>query len=133
MMMGDEVGRLSFNQGSQDELDFKETTVHVGDGEVIEFWTEIDIEYENDLGLFFGVEVWLDDEGKAVYQMDALKTNPTLKQVSTSFGNKTSTSYTGKMNFVTIEKGGDYTFKVWLNTSDNPTLVVHQAELVLTK
>lgn len=132
-MMGDEIGRVAFDQRSQDELDFKEITVQIQDGEVVEFWTAIDIEYENALDFYFGVEVWLEDEGQAVFQMDALKTNPTMKAVSTSFGNKTSTSHTGKMNFVTIEKGGEYTFKVWLNTSMNPILTVHQAELILTK
>ena len=54
-------------------------------------------------------------------------------EVKKVLGNKTSWSFSGKMKHITIKEDGDYIFKAILRSSDNPTLNINKAELVLKK
>ncbi len=134
VLIGEEVARLPINQVSRHtELIIKEATLDLKKGEEISFWTETDIEFEDGLALVYTVEVWKGSLQIGGFEMDALETNPTMMEVRTSFGNKTSLSYTGKMNSAPIEEDGKYTFRAVLNSSDNPTLKINKAELILKK
>jgi hypothetical protein len=132
-LTGEEIGRLPINQTSNNELIIKETTLELKKDEKVSFWTETDIEFEDEIALVYTVEIWKDTVKQGGFQLDALKTNPTMMEVKTSFGNKTKWSYTGKMDFLRIEQNGTYTFKAVLNSSDNQTLKINKAELVLKK
>ena len=68
-----------------------------------------------------------------VIELNALETNPTMLEVKTSFGSKTSWSFEGKMNYMTIDNDGTYTFKAILQSSDNETLVLKKSDLVFKK
>jgi hypothetical protein len=130
---GEEVARLPINKTSNKELIVKEATLDLKEGEGVSFWTEMDMEYENDLGMVYTVEIWKDSVKQGGFQLDALKTNPTLFETRTTVGNKTSWSFTGKMDHLEIDSDGKYTFKAVINSSDNPTLNLKKAELVIKK
>ena len=130
---GDEVARLPINETSNKELIIKEATLDLKKGDAISFWTEMDMEYEDDVAMVYTVEIWKDTVKQGGFKLNAMETNPTLYEVKTSFGNKTSWSYTGKMERLGIESDGKYTFKAVINSSDNPTLVLKKAELILKK
>lgn len=132
-LLGEEVGRLEINKLSNAELHMKETSLSLKKGEKVSFWTDTDIEYENDLALEYTIEIWKDSLQIGGTKLDALDTNPTLMEVKKTLGNKTTWRYSGKMKHFSIEKDGDYTFKAILNSSDNPTLKINKAELVLKK
>ncbi len=132
-IMGEEIGRLSFTETSNYELNVKELTLELKKGEKISFWTDTDIEYESDLALVYQLELWQDTGKIGGIQLNALETNPTLMQVKTQLGNKTSWSYQGKMNFFQIENTGKYTFKAIIKSSENPTLKLNKADLVFKK
>ncbi|WP_109850965.1 hypothetical protein [Aquimarina sp. AU58] len=132
-LTGEEIGRISFKQTSDVEQIIRETTLDLKKGEKISFWTEIDIEYENELALIYTVELLIDSKEQGGFKMNALETNPTMMEIKKSLGNKTTWRYTGKMNHWTIKEDGNYTFKAVLHSSENHTLKINKAELVLKK
>lgn len=132
-VLGKEVARLEIDQTSNEELIIKQASLSLKKGEEVAFWTEMDMEYENDLALVYVVEVWKDSTLQGSFQLDALETSPTMMEVKTTIGNKTSWSYTGKMDFLNIEEDGNYNFKAIVRSSDNPTLLLHKANLILKK
>ncbi|GJM60748.1 hypothetical protein [Persicobacter diffluens] len=132
-LTGKEVARLPINETSNINLNMKEATLFLKKDEKVSFWTETDIEYENDVALVYTIELWKDSIKLGGVQLDALETNPTILEIKSSKGNKTSWSYTGKMDQYVVEEDGEYTYKAVLSSSDNPTLKINKAELVLKK
>lgn len=132
-LTGEEIGRLKINRISNAELIIEEITLDLKKDEKISFWTETDIEYNNDLKLFYTIELWKDSVKIGGFYLDALDTNPTLMNFKTTIRGKTSWTYTGKMDFMKIEEDGQYTCKAALNSSDNPSLKVNKAELVFKR
>jgi hypothetical protein len=132
-MFAEEIARIPFKQTSNTELNIKEITLELSKDDKIAIWTDTDIEYEGQLALVYTLELWQDSTNIGVIELNALETNPTLMEVKTSFGNKTSWSYQGKMNAITIDNDGTYTFKAILQSSDNKTLLLKKSDLVLKK
>lgn len=85
------------------------------------------------MALVYIVEMWQDSVKLGGLELNALKTNPTMMEVKTQFGNKTSWTYQGKMNFLEVENNGSFTFKAILKSSDNQTLKLNKADLVFKK
>ncbi len=129
----EEVARVSIDKTSNKELFVKEMSLDLKEGESVSFWTEMDLEYQDNLSLIYTIEVWRDSVKQGGFQLDAMDTNPTMNEVKTSFNNNTSWSYTGKMDKLKIEKDGNYTFKAVINSSENPSLVIRKADLILKK
>ncbi|WP_179335497.1 hypothetical protein [Winogradskyella costae] len=132
-LLGEEVARLKINKTSNSELHLQEAALSLKKSDKISFWTETDVVYENDVALMYTIEIWKDSINIGGLKLDALKTNPTLMELRKTIGNKTSWSFSGKMRHITIKETGNYTFKAILKSSDNPTLKVNKAELVLKK
>ncbi|GAA4245184.1 hypothetical protein KO504_04010 [Winogradskyella psychrotolerans] len=132
-LLGEEVARLEINKTSNTELYPKEAALSLSKGEKISFWTDTDVVYEDDVALIYTVEIWKDSVNIGGLKLDALKTNPTVMELRKTIGNKTSWSFSGKMKHITIKETGNYTFKAILNSSDNPSLKINKAELVLKK
>lgn len=132
-LTGEEVARMDIQETSDRELIIKQATVNLKKGDEVAFWTEMDLEYENDLALRYSVEVWKDSQRLKAFDLDALNTNVRMMEVRTSFGNKTSWSYTGRMGKMEIAEDGIYDFKAILRSSGNPTLVLKKANLVLKR
>ncbi|WP_179352277.1 hypothetical protein [Winogradskyella vidalii] len=132
-LLGEEIGRLVINEASNSELHTEETSLSLKKGEKIAFWTDTDIVYKNDLALVYILEIWKDSTQIGRTELDALNTNPRLMEVKKVLGNTTTWRYSGKMKHFSIKEDGNYTFKAILKSSDNPTLKINKAELVLKK
>ncbi|MEQ9091993.1 MAG: hypothetical protein RIE52_12940 [Balneola sp.] len=132
-LTAEEIARLSFTETSNTELNVEEVSLELKKGEKIHYWTEIDVEYENDLSLVYDIEVWKDSVKLGGLQGNAFETNPTMMEIKKSFGSKTSWSFAGRMFTNTIKEDGNYTFFAVIRSSDNPTLKLNKAELVLKK
>lgn len=132
-IMGEEVARFPMELSEDDALSVEELQLALKKGDNLAFWTEMDVEFENELELVYVVGVWKDSVKQGEYKLDALKTNPRMMEVKTTFGNKTSWSYTGKMDNLEVPDDGIYHFKMVLMSSGNPTLSLKKAELVLKK
>jgi hypothetical protein len=132
-LFGKEVARLPMEQLSNEEVFIKEVTLDLKKGETIALWADNDIEYENDLALVYIVEIFRDGKSMGGLELNALETNPKMMEVRTTVNEKTSWSYSGKMESIEITDDGQYTIKAILKSSDNPTLRIKKADLVIKK
>ena len=131
----EEVARLPINEVSTDPENpiVKEASLELKQGEKLYFWSEMDFEYEGEVQLLFRVELLRDGESMGFMEIDPTVKDITIGQIKTTIMDKTSWSFSGKNNHMTIEEDGMYTFKGILVASGNPTLVIDQAEIVLKK
>lgn len=89
---GNEVGRISFSTPGN-----ATTTATLDNSKDVEFWTELDVEWEHDVVLTYHIE--LEQESKQVARAvcNPLDVSTTLMSVTTDVGSKHTRSYTGKM------------------------------------
>ena len=132
---GKEVGRLPINEISTDDnnLILKETSIDLKKDDEIAIWSDMDIEYEGDVALRFRIEVLKNGEKLGGLEIDPTNKNITIGEIKTSIMGKTDWSFQGKNSEIKIEDDGNYTFKAILVASENPSLVINKAEVVLKK
>ncbi len=130
---GKEVARVEINTISNHELSIKETRLDLKKGDNIAFWTDLDMEYEGDLGLVYNIEVVRDTTVLGQMELNALDASIKMMEVKTTFGDKTSWSFNGKIGSLGIDTDGHYTIKAIIRSSDNPTLNLKKADLVIKK
>ncbi|CAL2101521.1 conserved protein of unknown function [Tenacibaculum sp. 190130A14a] len=134
-LTGEEIGRLPINQVSKDDdnMIIKEISLDLKKDEEIAIWSDMDIEYEGNVVLRFRMEILKNGENFGGLEIDPTDKNITLGEVKTSLMNKTDWSFSGKNAEIKIEEDGNYTFKGILIASENSTLKVNKAEIVLKK
>lgn len=134
-LTGEEVGRLQINQVStdKDNLIFKEISLDLKKDEKIAIWSDMDVEYEGDVALRFRLEILKDGENLGGLEIDPTDKNITIGEIKTSLGGKTDWSFSGKNSEIKIEDDGNYTFKGILIASENSSLNVNKAEIILKK
>ena len=70
-LTGEEIGRLSFNSSSSAKTgEFKEFQIDLKKGNVIYFWSEMDVEYRDDVDLKFKVEIHKNGSKYAFIEID---------------------------------------------------------------
>ena len=134
-LLGEEEALLPINAVSVDDnnLIVKEATLKLDSGTVISFWSEMDMEYEGDMGFEFRIEVIKGDEQVAYIEIDPTDKNISLNEVFTEINNKTNWRFTWKNGEYNIPETGTYTFKSILIASPNESLKLEKAELILKK
>ncbi len=130
-----EIARLPINQVSTNDnnLIIKEASLDLKKGEEIAIWSDMDMKYEGNVTLRFKIEILKNGEKMTMLEMDPTDKNLTIGEVKTNIMGKTNWSFTGKNSEIKIEEEGNYTFRGILLASDNPTLQVKKAEIVLKK
>ncbi|MCH2022925.1 MAG: hypothetical protein MK207_10655 [Saprospiraceae bacterium] len=132
--LGQEVGRLSINEVSKkNNKPWVETAIELNTGNDIDIWSELDIEYEGILELSFKLEVLRNGEPYRQLNINPMDKNLTMNEIKTSIMNKTSWSFSAKNTTVNIEEDANYTFRTFLLSSENPTLIIKKAEIILRK
>ena len=66
-------------------------------------------------------------------EIDPTDKNVTLGETKVVLMDKSSWSFNGRNTKVVIDDDGKYTFRALLVSSDNPTLKINKAELVIKK
>lgn len=133
-LSGEEVGRLAINEVSkEDNLISKETSIDLKAGDEIIFWSEMDIQYEGKVDMRFRVSIKKGEEEYGNLEIDPTEKDMTLTEVKNTLDDKTSWSFTGRNAVFNIQADGKYTFKAILVVSENNSLKVSKAELVLKK
>lgn len=129
---GKEVARLAINEVSTDDdnLIVKETTLTLKKDDKLSIWSDMDIEYEGDVGLLFRIDIEKNGEQHGGFEINPFDKNITIGEVKTTINNKTKWRFSGKNITLTIEDDGDYTYKGILIASDNPSLIINKAALV---
>ena len=134
-LTGKEVGRMPINHVStnDDNLIIQEVSLDLEEGEDISIWSDMDIAYEGEVSLRFRIDVLKDGETIANLTLDPTDKNITIGEVEKSIMGKTDWRFSGKNSVFEIEESGRYTFKGILIASDNQSLEVNKAEVVLKK
>lgn len=133
VLTGDEIGRLTINQVSTDvnNMTVKQISLDLKKDNEIAIWSDMDIEYEGNVTLRFRVEILKNGENFKTLEIDPTDKNITIGEIKTSIIDKTDWSFSGKNYEIKIEEDGNYTFKGILVSSENSTLKVNKAEIVL--
>lgn len=130
----EEVARLSFEKvATQEDLNIQSTELELKAGDKIQLWTEMNMEYEGNLGLEYQILVIKGADTLAMYKLDPEEKDITMGEVKTSIGNDTKWRFSGRMSKITIENDGLYTFSSLLLSSPNESLNLKKADLVLKK
>ena len=134
-LTGTEVGRLAINEVSTNDsnLIIKEASLDLLKDESISIWSDMDMEYEGDVEFRFRMEILKDGVTYGNLEIDPTDKNVTIGGMKTEIMGKTDWSFTGRNKSLTIEEDGHYTFRALLAASDNPSLNLKKAELVLKK
>lgn len=133
-LTGEEVGRLAINEVSSGSNTIKkETQALFKQGDEIVIWSDMDIEYEGEVSMIFRLSIARDGEVLDVIEIDPRQKDMTLGEVKTSFGNKTSWSFQGRNVIFPVSNDGTYTFEASFVATENESLVVKKAELVIKK
>jgi hypothetical protein len=130
----EELGRLKINEVStEDHLVLKESTIPLDKGEKISFWSEMDIQYKGEIGLRFRIEILKDSSPYGGLEIDPLNKKVTIGEVKSENNGQVNWRFTGKNASLSIQEDGIYTFKGIFISSENPSLIVNKAEVVIKK
>ena len=133
-LTGEEVARLSINEVSSEANQVvKETSIDLKKGDEIAIWSDMDIEYEGDLGMRFRIQVLRDGVQTDLLEIDPTDKRITLGEFRTTVMDKTEWSFSGRNTVLEIQEDGHYTFKGIFVASENPTLKVNKAEVFFKK
>lgn len=132
---GEEIARLPINAVSIDNehLIVRDTTLELKKGDEIAIWSDMDFEHKGNVGLQFKIEILKNGEAFGGLEIDPTDKNVTTGEVKTVLMGETDWSFSGKNAEIKIEEDGSYTFKSILVASDNSTLKINKAEIVLKK
>jgi hypothetical protein len=129
---------------SSEELKiYKSKTVNINSGDKLYFWSELDMEYEGNVNLYFQVEI-ANDKGESLMliEMDALDIDTRVMCIETTSNNKTNYSCTGRihnftspeeMDFVEFEDSGEYSFNVIMFANSYEKIDIKKSKLILKK
>ncbi|MCD6065258.1 MAG: hypothetical protein K0S33_84 [Bacteroidetes bacterium] len=129
-----EVGRVQIDTISDAEnMDWKEVKLDLKAGEKLWFWTDMSIIYDDELELEYQVQLIRDSDTLGYIKLHPFEKKVTIGEIKSSVLGHTDWSFQGQMDFLQIEKSGQYTFRVILVSSLNETLKLNKADLVLKK
>ena len=133
-LTGEEIAQLSINEVSTTtNLISKEASLDLKKGDEIGLWSDIDIEYEGNIVLRFRIGIDRNGEKYGGLEIDPMDKSITIGELKTSIMGKTNWRFVGKNSKIKIEEDGEYTFKGLLVASDNPSLNIEKAEIILKK
>ncbi|MFT4662736.1 MAG: hypothetical protein ACI8XB_003029 [Patiriisocius sp.] len=131
---GEEIARLPINAiSTEDNLVVKEVALDLKSGDEIGIWSDMDMAYDGDVELRFRIGVLKNGEDYTTMEIDPTVKNITLGEFKSSINGQTKWSYTGKNKGLKIDEDATYIFKGIFVSSENPSLVITKAEVVLKK
>ncbi len=132
-LTGEEIGRLKINKVSTDgNLAVEETVLDLKKGDKISIWSDMDMKYEGSVILSFKLEIFKDGEPYQEFNIDPMEKSITINEVK-SVLSTTNWKFLGKNKDFKVEEDGKYTFKAFLEASNNSSLKIDKAELVFKK
>lgn len=133
-ILGEEIGRIKINALSKTEnMIIKEIILDLNQPEVLAIWSEMDIEYEDNVFLRFKLQVIKDGDSKHVLEIDPFVKEISFNEKKYTNDDKTTWEFSGKHDEINFEEKGRYIVKAFLVSSDNPTLKINKAEIVIRR
>ena len=128
------VGTLSIPSLGRDTLIFREATMHLNKGDVVQLWNDMLIQtvLKDDVNVSYRLEQFVNGKLLSEIRIDALKTDPTIESVEERTRGRLILGFQGRMTDLNIDETGDYTFKANLISNDS-LLIVDRAKLVFKR
>ena len=131
-MFGKEIGIIKVNElSTKNDLRIHEITLNLKKGDEIFIWSDMNIEYKGDVKLMFQFMINKDEVYKGGLEFDPTEGNITVGESKSDIMGKTKWSFSKKNKTIIIDEGGTYTFQALLKSSENTTLKIHKAEIIL--
>lgn len=129
-----EIARISIEQlSTSDQKLWKQTSVDLKKGDILRFWTEMDMEFEDDLKLEYQVQYIKNSDTLGYITLNPFERKVSVGESKASLMNKTTWSFGGQMDILEITENAKYTFRVILVSNGNETLKLNKADFVLKK
>ncbi len=129
-LTGKEVARVTFTRLPDPENPrFQYATLTLANGQKIQFWSDMDLEYDDFQVIEFYVQLPVDMNLPPI-RLNALQKDITIGETRTVIGNHVSWRFTGRIGSFEAPAAGTYKFSTLLNPSLNPTLQLKKAALV---
>jgi len=131
-LTGEEIARLKINKVSTEgNFTAKEAMLDLKKGDEIAFWSDMDMEYDGDVKILFKVKIFKSTTKVAQFEIDPTNKNITIGEVKTDIMDKTKWRFSGKNHDLIIEEDATYRITSILVASENPSLKIDKAELVI--
>lgn len=127
-LWGAEIGRIEINEAS---VELKETTVKLQKRNPLSLWADLDFEYEGELQLYYTIEVWQGNNQISGQRLNGLTPTNVTNSLKTEVNGHFSERFSGEIGEVELVQNGNYVVKASISTSDNATLKLKKAHLVL--
>lgn len=134
-MMGEEVARLRIGKVSRENnLMIADTTLQLQAGDGFAIWAEMDIAYQGHVDFEYRMQVLKDGEEYGGFQFDpTADANLTVGETKVEVQGKTNWSFRKKSSSFKVDEAGSYTFQALMVATENESLEVNKADLVLRK
>lgn len=131
--MGDEVARIEIGQvsTSDEDLHLGTASLPLKDGDKVTIWSDMHLKYKGDVSLEYRMQVFRDGQGVVSLNFDPTDKNMTVGETRTEVMNKTNWKFSGRNGSLDIDTGGVYRFEAILIASENESLEVLKADIVL--
>jgi len=132
-LTGEEIARISNEISTTSQPKSKEVVLQLKKGDEIEIWSDMDFEWDKKVELRFLIELLKEGEKYTDYEINPIVKSVSVGDVKTELFGSHKWYFFGKNSTIKIEEDASYTFKVILIASDNPSLRVNRADIVLIK
>lgn len=110
--LGPEIARLEINEISTKTKNKEESvTLSLLKGDEIMVWSQMDMRYSGEVGMYFDLYIYKDDVEVEHIQFDPRKKDISVKEVKTDLNGNVVWKFQGKNGRYTVKEDGDHTFK----------------------
>lgn len=129
-----EIGRVPFSSASTSQNpEWKSITLDLKKDEMLWFWTDMDVEYDEDLVIEYAVQTIRGKDTLGYIKLEPFKKNVTLNEEKTTLIGHTNWHFNGQMDALKVKETGTYIFRVVLIAEPNTSIKLKRGDLVLKK
>ena len=133
-LTGEEIARISVNEVSTEtNLNQKEVSVALKANDEVSIWSDMDFEWDRKVELRFIIQLLKDGKEFTDYEINPIQKSVTYVESKTEMFGTHKWHFFGRNLQIKIEEDANYTFKIMLVASKNPSLIINRADIVLMK
>ncbi len=133
-LTGEEIARIPIKEVStENNIKMQEVSLDLKALDEVSVWSDMDFEWDKKVELRFIIEVLKNGEEFEDYEINPIEKSVTYGEAKTEMFGAHKWHFFGKNLQIRIEEDANYTFKIMLVASNNPSLIINRADIVLMK
>ncbi len=133
-LTGEEIARIPIKEVStENNIKMQEVSLDLKALDEVSIWSDMDFEWDRKVELRFIIEVLKNGEAFADYEINPTETSITYGETKTEMFGSHKWYFFGRNMQIKIEEDANYTFKIMLAATKNPSLIINRADIVLMK